>query len=418
MKIKIILKSILAISILISQIGCSEKKNEYNYLSEQTINQLHIEESAQETTDKGKQNPDKKTLAIWIPVMEYGHIMKDKNENEFRENANAMIQNIKKGGYNTIYLHVRAYGDAYYSSDLFPYGSCQTDTSYDALEIITRLAHKEGLAVHAWINPMRCQSDDAFSDMDSKYILKQWYEDDEKKGKYLVYVNNNWWLNPYYEDVRKLISDGVKEITDNYNIDGIHIDDFFYPTTDISFDKEAFENSSFDNLSDFRLEQTNKMVKQIYDTVKNKDKDIVFSISPQGTFNGNYEYQSADVKKWMSEDGYCDVIIPQLYYGFENESCPFKEMVSQWQNALTAESVRLHIGICTYKTGTADKFAGNGKNEWIENSSVSSEEVRFVLENEKIDGISIYSYTSTYHTDSETAKKEADAIECILNSYR
>jgi uncharacterized lipoprotein YddW (UPF0748 family) len=400
--------------IIFSLYGCDSDKD-FSYLSVQTISQLHIENS-ENTTEITEISESPKTYAIWIPVMEYEYILTDKSEEEFSDSVDEMLSNIKENGYNTIYLHVRAYADAYYKSDIFSQGSYQTDYSYDVLEIITQKAKSLNIKVHAWINPLRCMGDGIMSVLGDNYIIKQWYNDSEKNGRYLVKVGNNYWLNPAYEEVINLICDGVLEIIENYNVDGIHIDDFFYPTTESYFDKEAFENSNFSNLSDFRLNQVNNMVSKMYDTVKSYNENLIFSISPQGTMSGNYDSQFSDVKKWASEEGFCDVIIPQLYYGFENESCPFKEKVVEWENIVTCEKVSLYIGICTYKLGLEDEFAGSGKNEWCENLDIIFEEVIFSLEREKIDGISIYSYTSTFHSQADGMDTEIDAIRQYLVS--
>lgn len=77
-----------------------------------------------------------------------------------------------------------------------------------------------------------------------------------------------WWLNPAYPEVRQLIADGVREIVAQYPVDGIHLDDYFYPTADAAFDAAAFGASGESDLTQFRLAQTNAMVQQIYQTVK------------------------------------------------------------------------------------------------------------------------------------------------------
>lgn len=89
-----------------------------------------------------------------------------------------------------------------------------------------------------------------------------------KNGTYLVQVENNWWLNPAYPEVRQFIADGAAEIAERYPVDGIHIDDYFYPTTDSSFDLAAFAENGGTDLTAFRLEQTNAMVQAIYQAVK------------------------------------------------------------------------------------------------------------------------------------------------------
>ncbi|MBQ8725077.1 MAG: family 10 glycosylhydrolase, partial [Oscillospiraceae bacterium] len=102
----------------------------------------------------------------------------------------------------------------------------------------------------------------------------------------------------------------AEEIVRNYDVDGIHIDDYFYPTADTSFDAEAFAESDINSLTEFRKEQCSLMVKDIYDAVKSVNPDVLFGISPQGTLSGNAS-QYSDPERWCSEDGFCDYIVPQ-----------------------------------------------------------------------------------------------------------
>jgi uncharacterized lipoprotein YddW (UPF0748 family) len=135
-------------------------------------------------------------------------------------------------------------------------------------------------------------------------------------------------------------------------------------------------------------------VKSIYIAVKEKNPQILFDIAPQGNLENNKNVQFADVEKWLTEGGYCDVIIPQIYYGFENQVCPFAKTVEKWANL--AQKTKLSVGICTYKIGVVDTFAGTGKIEWIDNEKVIEEQIQFLQERNI--GISVYSYSSTFAT--------------------
>ncbi|MFR6495937.1 MAG: family 10 glycosylhydrolase [Ruminococcus sp.] len=146
------------------------------------------------------------------------------------------------------------------------------------------------------MNPLRLQKDSAMAAMPDSYPVKQWYSDPQKNGTYLCKVGEYWWLNPAYPEVRRLVADGVAEILAQYHVDGIHLDDYFYPTTETAFDAAAFADAKADDLGAFRLEQVNAMVQQIYSTVKAASPAMQLSISPQGTMDGNYTKQYADVR--------------------------------------------------------------------------------------------------------------------------
>lgn len=333
--------------------------------------------------------------SMWFPVMEYSDILDGKSEETFRQNIRERFENVKNIGINTVYVHVRSNGDAYYYSELFPRGQYFSENAdFDPLKIMIDEAHSMNLSFHAWINPMRLQKTENMEQMSDEYTVKKWYSDIEKNGIYVVCSEDMWYLNPAYREVRDLIADGVMEILENYDIDGIHIDDYFYPTTMEYFDKEAFSHSENDNLSEWRLENASLMVRAIFDAVNSVNNEILFGISPQGNIEADYSTQYADVKKWCSEKGYCDYIVPQLYYGFENSLCPYAATLEEWCDI--AEEPELIAGICTYKTGKRDDWAGRGKNEWIENDDITKRQLEYALENKRVDGIAIYSYSSTF----------------------
>lgn len=282
--------------------------------------------------------------------------------------------------------------------------------NYDPLEIIISEGHKAKLSVHSWINPLRCQTDAQLKELDNKYIIKQWYDDNSKNGTYIIKINDRWYLNPAYEEVRNYVADGVREIAENYNIDGIHIDDYFYPTQEESFDTAAFKESGNSDLKQWRTENIDNLVKGVYNTIKNVNPNIIFGISPQGNIDSDCNVLYADVKKWCSEEGYCDYIVPQIYYGFENESLPFENTVNEWLKLNTCDNVKLIIGICTYKIGKEDKWAGSGKNEWKETKGIPAKQAEFVFKN-KTDGIAVYSYESLF---ADSIKEEQNKLTEVL----
>lgn len=366
----------------------------------QSVEQLHVASGTtlppDNSTSSTRLNYDT-PYAMWFAVMDYADTLSGKTETEFREIMHQRFQNAANMGINTVYLHVRAYQDAYYRSELFPMGRyADANISYDPLEIMLEEAHALHLSAHAWINPMRGPGDETMAAMDDHYKVKQWYNDPTKNGIYLVKVGNNWWLNPAYPEVRQFIADGIEEIITQYDVDGIHMDDYFYPTTEASFDAAAFAESGASDLSEFRLEQTNAMVKQLYDTVKAEDSERIVSISPQGTMHGNYDSQYADVRRWASTPGYCDVLIPQVYFGFENETAPFEETAALWAETVTCEDVSLVIGIGTHKLGKEDTWAGSGSEEWQEHLDIPQRQVELLLHMDNVDGIAIYDYDTTF----------------------
>lgn len=326
-------------------------------------------------------------IGIWYPYMDYENYMYGKSADEFRKAVQNMFTEAKEQSVNTVYVHVHPCGDAYYNSSIFPRGTF-LDNDYDPLQIMIEEAHKLQLSIHAWINPLRLQKVEQMSSVSDSFTIKQWAN--SHNGSFVNIVDGRYYLNPAYSEVIDLICQGVDEIVRNYNVDGIHIDDYFYPTTSPDFDKNAFSVSGHNDLSAWRLENCNRLVHSIYESVKRADSDILFGISPQGNINANYNTQYADVRLWCSSVGYCDYIAPQIYYGFKNESCPFAETLAAWEALATNENISLIIGLAAYKLGGEDKWAGaSGELEWIENPDIISQQIELVKQS-SADGYALY----------------------------
>lgn len=132
---------------------------------------------------------------------------------------------------NTLVVHVRPFGDALYKSAYFPWshivgGTQGVNPGYDPLKDMVAAAHKAGMKIHAWVNPMRIQISGTPSILAQTNLYNTWKSDPAKAG-WVVDSGNGKYYNPAYQEVRKLIADGVKEIAQNYDVDGIQFDDYF-----------------------------------------------------------------------------------------------------------------------------------------------------------------------------------------------
>lgn len=348
---------------------------------------------------------------IWISYLEYSSAMMNKSAKAFRKTMGEYFDNVKALNFNTVYVQVRAFGDAYYHSELFPTGDRYNGTigaklSYDPLEIMVEEAHSRSLSVHAWINPMRLMTDSQIMSLSDSYTIKKWYNDAEKCGKYIVKSDGRWYLNPAYPEVEKLISDGITEIVSGYDVDGIQIDDYFYPTTASSFDSDAYKASgTVKSLSSWRKDNINDMVKRMNKTVHSANPTVLFGISPQGSVDNNYDTLFADVKTWCRSSDYCDYIIPQVYFGFDNAALPYSDTIALWSSMTSSGHVKLIIGLAGYKIGTADNYAGaNGKNEWINNTDMLAKQMKAAKKLENYGGVAIFRYGSIFEPDSSVAK--------------
>ena len=408
MKIKRKIK-ILSLVIILTLFLCSCQKNVHTELFEVRNEGIALNSDIKEQISGVKEKTETSTQkeknkyeplnydeqkAIWFSYIDLAEFISGKSKSEFKESIGSALENVSSAGFNTVYVHVRAFEDAYYKSELFPKTAYLGEKTYDPLKIIISKAHKLNLSVHAWINPFRCGTTETMESLSEKFIIKKWYDDAEKNGTYVVSVDDDkhMWLNPAYDDVRQLVTDGVTEIVENYKVDGIHFDDYFYPTTDKDFDKAAFEKSGKSDLAGWRIDNVNKMVRLVYNAIKKINKNVKFGISPQGNIENDYELQFADIKTWCSKDGYVDYITPQVYYGYSSTS-PYLRTIKRWDSLKTNKNVKLVIGLAEYKVISED--------EYIHNEGIIARQIKDAKELSNYGGIALYNYKNLFAAEDE-----------------
>ena len=350
---------------------------------------------------------------VWISYLDIYSIYSS-SESTFRESLGKIFDNCVDLGVNTVYFHARSHGDAFYNSSLYP-RTKYVGGNYDPLQIAVEEAHKRKLSIHAWINPLRaCSSGDA--QRESSYKIGEWIG----TGTHAILVNGFYYLNPAYDEVIKLIADGVTEIVSNYDVDGVHIDDYFYPTTDKSFDEQAFKASGYKSVSDFRFANCDKLVSSIYKAIKNVNQTMLFSVSPQGNVNNNYVYMYADVKKWCSEKGYLDIIMPQVYFGFNNKSQPFEKCCAEWDAIARKGNVKLVIGVAAANIGEEGSiYAGTeGKYEWINDKKILARQFLSARKLECYSGICLYSYNSLFKPTEKVKAQVEEEKDALKNAFK
>lgn len=338
--------------------------------------------------------------AMWFAYFEISEMLENQSAAQFTDKIGAAFDNAKSLGCNTVYVHVRAFGDAYYNSELFALTKNMDPTAgYDPLEIMVAAAHERGLSIHAWINPMRCETESVIAATDENNLIRQWYDNPDTNGTYLVKIegDEHLWLNPAYSEVRELIAAGAAEIISRYKVDGLNIDDYFYPTADEDFDEAAFAVSGMEALSEFRQSNTTLMVKALYDAVKSANPKALFGISPQGNIPNNYGSLAADVRLWASEAGYADYMAPQVYYGFQNSAAPFTQTVAQWEELVKDSGVGLVIGLAAYKVSSEEEF--------IKTDGILAKMIAATQEQAPGCGVALYNYSSLFAPESEFADR-------------
>ncbi|MBQ8891895.1 MAG: family 10 glycosylhydrolase [Bacilli bacterium] len=330
-----------------------------------------------------------------------------------------MLDNIENLGFNSIFLHVSPFSDAIYNSSIMPSSYTITgvegkNLGMDYLDYFIEEAHKRNIRIHAWINPYRVSSvadTEKLSNNNPALIFLNESENAVKITKTGIYYN------PANPKVLDLLLRQVHELLINYDIDGIHLDDYFYPDSEI--DLEEYNKYFLDNnvtLSDYRLNIINTTIKSIYKLIKDYNSNIIFSISPDGNIENNYEMYYADVKTWLSSDGYIDVIMPQVYYGFDNNLKPFDKTIDEWNNLITND-VHLVPVLAFYKVGLIDNYAGSGKYEWINNSNIITRQINYSKTLSHYNGFTLFRYDYLFNKNliNNNTKSEIENLKINLN---
>jgi len=356
--------------------------------------------------------PETEKRAVFISYLEYLKYFQNKNEQEIKKEIDKMINTINDYNLNMILLQVRPFSDAIYPSKIYPISytiSEEEKINFDILEYFINETHENNIELHAWINPYRISNKTDLNSISKNNPSQKWIGTSKVKiieGKGIYY-------NPASSEVVSLIIDGIKEIIENYDVDGIHFDDYFYPdpTIDIEEYKE-FENTI--SITDFHFSKTNEMIKKVYQTIKKENSNIKFGISPDGNIKNNYDTHYADIKTWLKEDGYIDYIMPQIYYGFYHETKPFIKTVNEWHSYIEND-VEIIPALALYKAGNKDTYAKNGSEEWIKNSDIIKKEIKVLRSTPNNNGFSIFRYDFLVsNTDNKNLIEERNSLKEML----
>ena len=350
--------------------------------------------------------------AVWLPFMSLQLSEEERSAESFEKKAAAILDKCKECGANTVIVHVRPFGDAIYPSAYYPWshvvsGEQGRELSFDPLRVFISAAHARGLAVHAWINPLRIstgRTPEKLSE-DNPYIKWNGSQEDFFEYKEGIYYD------PASTRVRKLIIDGVRELAENYDIDGVQIDDYFYPEEITEHDRLLYgkyvssvsEGFTAMSIEEWRANNINMLAAGMYDAVHSTEKNIVFGISPQCNFDNN-EKMSADIQSWCTVSGYADYICPQIYVTDGHPVFPYTDMVERWRDTVTNESVRLYIGLGLYKAGTdADSGSWQGRDDNLAKQICT-------LREKGADGFMLYSFDYLDRPETEQEMKKLLAV--------
>lgn len=349
---------------------------------------------------------EKITSAMWITYSEINEMLL--SENGFEAEALSASEKCVSLGISEVYIHVRSHCDSLFKSELFPLKKEAENYDGDAFGFILNTFHSVGIKVHAWINPYRVSTAGTdISVLDKESPAYKWLNDSDPQNDLNVCLSDGIYLNPGEAEVISLIIDGVKEITEKYSVDGIHFDDYFYPTSASEFDSESYEKYTSDtqnplSLGEWRRTNVNLLISGCHNVVEAAGR--VFSVSPAASPEKNRTELFADVEHWV-KNGYVDRIIPQLYFGFEyaDEEYRFDRLLKKWEKISTLNSsVELYIGLAFYKTGTQSTADGD---EWLEKDDITARQAEACRESKCVKGCVLFSYSSVFSEDEKNVRQ-------------
>jgi uncharacterized lipoprotein YddW (UPF0748 family) len=322
-------------------------------------------------TAQGAYAADTEMRGVWVPtVLSLNYPSKVTTDPEaLKADALRILDNAKALGFNAVFFQVRPTSDALYRSSVFPWSKYLTGTQglpperqFDPLAFITQAAHERGLQLHAWLNPYRITSEAADNDKlapgHPALAHPEWT---------VLHEGKMYW-NPGEPGARQLISDGVREIVENYDVDGIHIDDYFYPGQDFNDAAAYAAYGGGLSLTEWRLANTEATVADMYNITRSSGKNMVFGVSPMGIWANQgtsplgsntrggeaYTQKYADTRGWVKR-GVLDYIAPQIYWNIGFDVAEYKTLVDWWSDVVAGTGVKLYIGQAAYRTGNPNR---------------------------------------------------------------
>lgn len=280
-----------------------------------------------------------------------------------------LLDSLSAIGINTIVFQVRPTSDAFYLSELEPISGWLTGAqgrwgeqeAWDPLEFVVEEAHRRGMAVHVWLNPYRVN-------LSKTPITLLWQNHIYQSNKdWFWQYNGQWYFDPGLDETRDWICMVVEDIVSRYDIEGIHMDDYFYPypvAKQTIPDAKTFARypRGFDNIEDWRRDNVNRVIRELHTAIKSIKPEVEFGISPFGVWRNqsrdslmgsatragltNYDDLYADVLLWMRE-GWIDYVVPQLYWEIGKPIADYEVLAHWW--AEHTYGCKLYMGMAPYR---------------------------------------------------------------------
>lgn len=373
----------------------------------------------------------------WISYLEFNSAgVANMNKTQFQNYVDKTFDKCKEMNQNTVIVQVRPSGDALYPSKYFPWSSYVSgkqgkNPGYNPLVYMVSAAHKRNLKFYAWINPYRVSAvSTSISALSSDNQARKWRNSSSNslKRNVLTYQNQLYY-NPAKSDVQKLIVNGVKEIVQNYQVDGVVFDDYFYPNLGTEYKKnfDVTEYKSYQSackkkgvtaksIVNWRRENVNTMLRMVKSAIKQMDSQVEFGVSPQGNISNLQSLNSCycDITTWMNSKDYIDFICPQIYWSTTNPYAPYESVLNQWLDLRKKNNVKMYVAIAVYKAGMSKKEANAlspADLRWYQSNKNLMEQVAIGRDTGCVDGFMFYRYDNM--VSSKTSKEMKNLLSIL-----
>jgi len=338
----------------------------------------------------------------------------------FQSTMNTVLNKMETFNMNALVFHIRIKNDALYPSQYnikSTYMGYTPNSSTDPITWLVGECHRRGIEFHAWMNPYRVEtSATALSTIASRYASCP--NNPASSTANLLLGTNGVILNPGLPNVRTFLVNTVMEVIQNYDVDAIHFDDYFYISGVNDAATMAMYNPGGLTEATWRREQVSLYIQELITSMRNYNnstgRKVQLGIAPTGVYaNSNYAgamnasydgygtYQSngsntagqehrnaylyADTKRWIDNE-WIDYILPQSYWGFEDYSCKFADVIDWWAKVVKYKKVNLYAGMGLY-------MAANNDSGWT-HTNEAAKQLKYITKHPEVKGTCVYTYKS------------------------
>jgi len=382
-------------------------------------NPVKFKETGQEIVLQPYNERIREVRAVWVATVHNIDVPRYQNDEQYKAYLIDILDTVKALNMNTVFFQVRSMNDAFYPSNLAPYseyikGALGEGLDWDILEFMVTEAHNRGLELHAWLNPYRVMN--ASTGTLEEKLSRLHPDNFARRRPHLVMEDNQGALilNPGEPQVRQYLYNVIQELMNNYEIDGIHMDDYFYTYGGHKpqHDAETYANNNPDNLdlAAWRRRNVDMMVEQTFNQVEAfntaNGRNLKWGISPIGIWRSvaddplgshtaqyaasSYRDQYADSRKWVKE-GWLHYINPQVYWEFSRSVAPYADIVKWWNDVAEGTGVKVLVGQGFYRM-IENNTSMNHESEMID-------QIRFNQRYRNVIGTVFFSYRTLKSTN-------------------